>query len=72
MLVHDILPSSANRSPNKTALVCQANRFTYRQLDEMANRLAHALRVHGVVRGDRVGIYLPNSVEAVVAIFAIL
>ncbi|HXG46707.1 MAG TPA: AMP-binding protein, partial [Methylomirabilota bacterium] len=36
------------------------------------NRLAQALVARGVRRGDRVAIYLPNAVEAVVAIFAAL
>jgi long-subunit acyl-CoA synthetase (AMP-forming) len=38
----------------------------------MANRLANALRENGVARGDRVAIYLHNSVEAVIGIFATL
>ena len=38
----------------------------------MANRLANALRSGGVQRGDRVAIYLPNSVASVVGIFAAL
>ena len=38
----------------------------------MANRLAHALLARGLQRGDRVAIFLPNSIEAVVSIFAVL
>jgi len=72
MLVQDFLQNSAGRFPDKTALVCGRERLTYTQIEAQANRLAHALIAHGVQRGDRVAIYLPNSVEAVVAIFAIL
>ena len=46
--------------------------MTYGQLDAMANRLANALIASGITRGDRVAIYLPNRVEAVVGIFAVL
>jgi amino acid adenylation domain-containing protein len=72
MLVQDFLQNSTERFPDKTALVCDGQRFTYAEVKARANRLAHALVVHGVQRGDRVAVYLPNSVEAVAAIFAIL
>ena len=71
-LVRDFLEQSAQRLPDKVALVCANRRLTYAQVDEMANRLANALLAQGVRRGDRVAIYLNNSVESVVAIFAAL
>ncbi|MGA8526209.1 MAG: AMP-binding protein, partial [Candidatus Sulfotelmatobacter sp.] len=40
--------------PNKTAVVCQEQRFTYAQFADRAARLAGALRVAGVKAGDRV------------------
>lgn len=72
MLVHDFLTNSATRLPEKVALVCDGRRLTYRDLDQMTNRLARALAEHGIRRGDRVAIFAPNSVEAVVGIFAAL
>ncbi len=72
MLVHDFLTNSATRLPEKVALVCDGKRLTYRDLDQMTNRLARALVEHGIRRGDRVAIFAPNSVEAVVGIFAAL
>ncbi len=72
MLVQDFLQNSVARTPDKVALVFQEQRLTYQEIDAQANRLAQALLDHGVQRGDRVAIYLPNSVEAAVAIFAIL
>ena len=72
MLVQDFLQNSACARPDKTALVCGSRRFTYAELDAMANRLANALRGQGIERGDRVAIYLGNCVEAIVAIFGIL
>jgi long-chain acyl-CoA synthetase len=72
MQVEQFLEHSAERLPEKIALICGNQRLTYRQIDERANRLAHALISAGVARGDRVVIVLPNSVEAVVAIFAAL
>ncbi len=48
-----------------------AGRFTYRQLNARANRLANWLRdVAGVSRGDRVGMLALNGVEFLDAFFA--
>lgn len=72
MQVEQFLENSAARFPDKTALICGSERLTYQEVDRHANRLAHALQEAGVRRGDRVVVLLPNSVEAVFAIFAIL
>lgn len=71
-LVHDALVRSARSLPSKTALVCEGQRYTYSCLDEMSNRLANAFIARGLRRGDRAAIYLPNSVEAVAGIYAVL
>ena len=71
-MVQDFLRATAERLPDKTALVCGERRFGYGRLDAMANRLANALVDRGVKRGDRVALYLDNSLEAVVGIFAAL
>lgn len=72
MLVHDFLQRSAAHLPDKVALVYDNQRLTYAEIEMMANRLANALIEHGLKRGDRVAIYLNNSIEAVVGIFAAL
>jgi amino acid adenylation domain-containing protein len=70
VLLQGILETKAACSPQKIALVCAGQPYTYAQLDASANRLAHGLRDRGVKRGDRVVVYLDNRVEAVVALFA--
>ncbi len=45
-------------------------RTTYRELLAATNRLANALRADGVCVGDRVCIYMPLSVEGIVAMLA--
>ena len=72
MLVESFLETTAERLPDKTALVCGRRRLSYAELETDSNRLAHALRAAGVRRGDRVAIYLGNSVEAVIGLFATL
>ena len=72
MLVQDFLENSAARLPDKVCLVCDGQRLTYAEVDAMANRLANALQARGLRRGDRAVMFLPNSVEAVVGVFAVL
>src|SRR5208337_4509240 len=72
MLIQGFLEKSAARLPDKTALVCGGQRYTYGQLDGWSNHLAQLLQGQGVRRGDRVAMYLNNSVEAVIGIFGIL
>jgi amino acid adenylation domain-containing protein len=72
VLVNHFLERSAERFPDKVALVCQQERLTYRDIEERSNSLAGALAAAGVQRGDRVAICLENSPEAVVSVFAAL
>ncbi|MBV8266983.1 MAG: AMP-binding protein [Planctomycetaceae bacterium] len=72
MRVETFLEDSTARSPGKVALIVGDGRITYAEIDERANRVAHALRERGVRRDDRVVIFLENSAEAVVGIFGTL
>jgi acetyl-CoA synthetase len=47
-----------------------AKTFTYRELHDEVNRCASALKSLGVVKGDRVAIYLPMIPEAAVVMLA--
>jgi amino acid adenylation domain-containing protein len=71
-LLHELLAAAVASDPGRCAVEGQARSVTYRELDASSNRLAHILNGHGVTRGDRVGIALDKSLEAVIAIFAIL
>src|SRR5512140_3694181 len=72
MLVQGFLTRTAERLPDKVALVCGGQRLTYADLAEMSDRFANALRHLGVGRGDRVAVYHHNSVETVVGLFGAL
>ncbi|MGV0606709.1 amino acid adenylation domain-containing protein, partial [Mycolicibacterium sp. XJ1904] len=60
------------RAPEAAAVSFEGRDITYRELDEAANRLAHLLVGHGVGAGQRVALLFGRSIEAVVAIFAVL
>ncbi|MGE2725866.1 amino acid adenylation domain-containing protein, partial [Mycolicibacterium pulveris] len=60
------------RAPDAAAVSFDSRVITYRELDEAANRLAHLLVGRGVGPAQRVALLFPRSIEAVVAIFAVL
>jgi long-chain acyl-CoA synthetase len=72
MLVQHFLENSAHRVPDKTALICGNERWTYDQINLVANKLAAALVDQGAVRQDRIIIFMDSSVETVISLFAIL
>src|SRR3989449_3317695 len=55
------LRRSAYVFPDRTAVVHGERRYTYRQLEERANRLASGLRALGLRHLDRVAAILPNT-----------
>jgi amino acid adenylation domain-containing protein len=71
-LVHDLLTGSAARHGGRIAAVDGERSLTYSELDAAANRCAHLLRRSGVEHGDRVGLFLEKSIEALVGIYGIL
>ncbi|BBY10623.1 non-ribosomal peptide synthetase [Mycobacterium marseillense] len=60
------------RAADAVAITCGERSFTYREVDESANRLAHLLVAQGAGPGQRVAVVIPRSAEAVIAIFAVL
>lgn len=52
---------SARRQPDADALLFAEQRFTYAQLDALADRVAAGLRAHGLEAGDRVAIMAGNT-----------
>lgn len=72
MLLDHYLHDSAQRHPEKVALVCGERRASYAEVEGGANALAHAFRALGLQRQQRVALYADNSVETVQGIFATL
>lgn len=68
-LVQEYFSQSALRFPDKTAVACQDETISYRQLDAYTNGLARYLPVK---RGSLVGFFLPKSINSIKAILAIL
>ena len=61
--------------PEKTAIIFEADdgavsKVTYRELHGRVSQFANGLKSRGIKKGDRVVIYMPMSIEAVVAMQA--
>ncbi|HET7436101.1 MAG TPA: AMP-binding protein [Thermoanaerobaculia bacterium] len=50
---------------NEPALEWQGTTYTFGELETRSNRVAHALRARGFVKGDRLCVYLANRVELI-------
>jgi acyl-CoA synthetase (AMP-forming)/AMP-acid ligase II len=68
--LHDLLEQAVERHPDGDALVCGAQRLSYRELEAQCAQLAGGLSARGVGPGDRVALLLGNRIEFVVALFA--
>ena len=72
MLVNEFLENSAEKSPDKTALVCGGERLSFSDIEKRSNSFGNALLDGHVERQDRVAIYLDNSSASVISLFGIL
>ena len=71
--LHGYLIESARRFPDRTAVEEPSKgTIVYSELAGLSGMLRDRLRVMGVSAGDRVGIYMRKSIDAVAAIFGIL
>ena len=71
MLTGDMLRRSAERFPQKPAMLWEGRSLSYRALDDAANRLANALIAHGIAKGAKVGIISRNRTEYGIAFFGV-
>ncbi len=50
---------------DEIALEWEGAEFTFGEIENRSNRLAHALRARGLAKGDRLAVYLANRVELI-------
>lgn len=60
-LLHRLFEKSAEKNPDKTALIASDAVLTYRELNERANIAAHNLIKKGIKEGDSVALLLPRK-----------
>lgn len=62
--VGDLIRLRANEFPDRELFSFQGRRITYGKFDSWVSRIATDMVEHGVQRGDRVMVQLPNCLEA--------
>jgi long-chain acyl-CoA synthetase len=72
VILSDFLIKSTLEHPNKIALYYGDKSFTYKEIHGQAVNLAAYLHSNGLKKGDRVLIYIENSPETIISIFATL
>ncbi|MFG6137215.1 AMP-binding protein [Halomonas sp. B23F22_10] len=70
--IGDCFDDTVARFPDRDALISrhQGLRYRWRELQDAVNRAARALMALGVAKGDRVGIWSPNTAEWAITQFA--
>lgn len=67
-----LLEEAAEKYPDRPCTIFKGAVITYREMNELTDRLAAGLTEIGIKKGDRVGIFMPNIPQFVLAYFAIL
>ena len=67
-----LLSRAATMWPNNIAFSCQEKSLTYLELEDLTNKLATGLFNLGITKGDKVTIFLNNSLEFIIGYYGIL
>lgn len=70
-LIHTRFDAMSEKYPNRAAVIYLGTRYSYARLRSMSERFAGALTRMGVKKGDRVMIYINNSIQWVIAFIGI-
>lgn len=68
----NLLERTVRRYPRRVATYFEGSTISYGELLDYVNKFAAALAGLGVKKGDRVGVFLPNSPQAVISYYALM
>lgn len=69
--IADLFEHAVDAFPDRVAIACGDREATFAELEGRANQLAHHLAEQGMGRGDHIGFYSRNSIEAVETLLAV-
>jgi long-chain acyl-CoA synthetase len=72
MPVHRILEDAATRTPDATCIDFLGRIYSYAEIADAVNKAARGFQILGVRRGIKVGLFLPNCPQYVIAYYAIM
>ena len=59
----DRFKETVRKYPNKVAIMFEDRQLTFREVDELSNRIANILRANGLRHGDTAAVFMENSLE---------
>ncbi len=68
-LLHQFIEHSAESTPQAMALLHKKEALNYAQLNRMVGEFAAGLHRLNIAAGDRIAVYLPKQMEAVISLF---
>src|SRR5210317_84151 len=71
MTLIEMLEENVSKYPDKTAIIYKDETFTYRDFGHQSQMLANFLANHGLIKGDRVGLIIKKSPEAIISFLGI-
>lgn len=69
--MREVLQKAVELYGDKTAFVFKEQIISFQGLNERVLKLSNVLRAQGIGKGDKVGIYLPNSIEYALSYLAV-
>ena len=69
-LLGEALTFSAQKNPSKIAVIAKGKEYSYEFLEEKANSLSTHFLNSGLEKGDKIAIYIENSIESIISIYA--
>lgn len=67
-----IIKNAAIQRPDHLAFKYLDDSLSFLEIETVSNQLAHYLLDQGVVKGDRIGIYMPRCLETAIAVYGVL
>jgi long-chain acyl-CoA synthetase len=72
MTLVDVLERAAQQYPDKACTIFQGAALSYRQVNALSDQLAAGFASLGIRKGERVGLFMPNTPQFVIAYFGLL
>jgi len=72
MNLSDSISNYSKVKPNYPAIIYESNSISYLQLENLINHASALIKSEGVSQGDLVGICLPDSINHIIAFYALI
>ncbi|WP_077212881.1 class I adenylate-forming enzyme family protein [Bacillus dakarensis] len=72
VVIPELMTQHARNNPNKTAVIFEDQRFSWKELNQRINVVANALIQKGLKKGDKVSVFMTNRPESIEIMFGII